>query len=285
MSLIDAILNFAGLLLWFNWRSIRMDPLARRRPATLAGTLKSTRHGTAAGWPFLAALTVLLAVRAVIYWQLGASVDWLPRLDMGLVVLAFPIDGLTNALLFSAVSFLRLGVVAFFWLLVIGILTRRVEEPDPILKLVRIQLGRIWRLPVWAQLAITPVLTICLWAALRPVLSGAGVVGEGQSSLQVLQQGVLLFGALVASLKLLLPLILLLYMLSIYVYLGNNPVWAFVTSVSRGLLAPFRREKLRSSKLDFAPLAGILVILLLLHTLPMLGMRFAVSQNLTVWPG
>jgi len=38
MSLINFILDIAGLLLWLSWRSIRFDPFTRPTPATLAGT-------------------------------------------------------------------------------------------------------------------------------------------------------------------------------------------------------------------------------------------------------
>jgi uncharacterized protein YggT (Ycf19 family) len=283
MSLIDSILNLVGLLLWFNWRSMRIDPLASRKPATLAGTLKSTRPQRVRAWTFLVALPALLAGRAVLYWQIGEPADWIPRLDLGFVLLAFPIDDFLSALLFSAASFMRLAMLAFIWLLAIVILTRRIDEPDPILKLIRLQLGRLWRLPVWAQLLIPFLVTLGLWAAMRPVLSAAGVVGQTFSALQVLQQGSLLFLSLVVSLKLLLPLVLLLYMLSSYVYLGSSPLWDFVSSVSRGLLGPFRHEKLRSSKIDFAPLVAVIIILLILHALPLLGMRFAEAQSIVVW--
>ena len=40
MGTVDFILNLAGLLLWLNWRSNRFDPLVRRSPATLMGTLR-----------------------------------------------------------------------------------------------------------------------------------------------------------------------------------------------------------------------------------------------------
>ena len=40
MGIVDFILNLAGLLLWLNWRSNRFDPLVKRLPATLMGTLR-----------------------------------------------------------------------------------------------------------------------------------------------------------------------------------------------------------------------------------------------------
>ena len=40
MGFVDFILNLAGLLLWINWRAAMFDPLGKRTPATLIGTLR-----------------------------------------------------------------------------------------------------------------------------------------------------------------------------------------------------------------------------------------------------
>jgi hypothetical protein len=37
--------------------------------------------------------------------------------------------------------------------------------------------------------------------------------------------------------------------------------------------------------LDFAPLLGIVLLLVLLHTLPYLVLRDLLARNLPVWPG
>jgi hypothetical protein len=284
MSLIDLILNVAGLLLWFNWRSLRFDPLARRRPATLVGTLKSTERRSFGSWVFLAAIPVLLLVRAFLYWQIGAPADWTARLNLGLVVLAFPADHFTAALFFSAMSFLRFSALAFFWLLVIAILNRHVQEPDTILKLIRLQLGRVGHLPTWVQFILPLFATIILWMTVHPALAWIGIVAPAHSQLQVLGQGALLWVVLLISLKLLLPVVLMLYMLSSYVYLGHSPLWEFVATTSAGIMRPLHPQRLRSSKLDFAPLVGIVLIFLLLHTLPLLAFRFAAEHNVVVWP-
>ena len=73
MALIDFILNLAGLLLWLNWRSVRFDPLGRRTPATLIGTLRRAEPRRLRRWHLLAALGGLLLLRAVIYWQIGSA--------------------------------------------------------------------------------------------------------------------------------------------------------------------------------------------------------------------
>lgn len=49
MDIVDLILNLAGLLLWLNWRSLRFDPLVKRTPATLMGTLRQRQKSFGGG--------------------------------------------------------------------------------------------------------------------------------------------------------------------------------------------------------------------------------------------
>jgi len=60
MGLIDSILNLVALLLWFNWRTARFDPLAGSTPATLAGTLRRTAATPLQNWLLPLTLPVLL---------------------------------------------------------------------------------------------------------------------------------------------------------------------------------------------------------------------------------
>ena len=136
MSLIDLILNLAGLLLWFNWRSMRFDPLAHSSAATLAGTLKRAEPRRLRGWQFLAGLGGLLLLRALLYWQVGGAAGWTPRLDLTWVVLAFRCDRLAmrgdvlgSALLYSVLSFVRLLAVFYFWLLALAVINRKGGRP------------------------------------------------------------------------------------------------------------------------------------------------------------
>jgi len=57
--------------------------------------------------------------------------------------------------------------------------------------------------------------------------------------------------------------ILFLSLLSSYVYLGNHWFWNFVAVTSRNLLAPLRWIPLRLGKVDFAPIAGMVVVFIL----------------------
>jgi uncharacterized protein YggT (Ycf19 family) len=292
MSLIDLILNLAGLLLWFNWRSIRFDPLAHTSAATLAGTLKRAEPLRLRGWQFLAGLGGLLLFRALVYWQIGGAAGWTPRLDLAWVVLAFRCDHLVvrgdvlgSALLYSALSFLRLLAVFYFWLLALVVINRKGGETEPLQKLLRSHLGPLGRWPWWVQSLLPLVLVAGLWTALHPILVSLNVTGPVQSPTHLLEQGLLVGAGLYLSLKYLLPVFLLLHLIGTYVYLGHNPLWGFVSTTARNILAPLRRLPLRYAMVDFAPLAGAVLIFLLLHVLPVHGLPWLEKQyHLKLWP-
>ena len=58
----------------------------------------------------------------------------------------------------------------------------------------------------------------------------------------------------------------------------------FIEASGRNLLAPLRALPLRIVRVDFAPLAGVLIILFLLHWLPNLLLGHMAQSNLTIWP-
>src|SRR5262245_9570920 len=105
MSSVDFILNIVGLLLWFNWRGARFDPLNRSTPATLTGTLRRAEPLRFKLWFFPLILIALLALRALFYHQLGPEVKWTPALDLGAISLSFRSDLQNVMFLYSALSF------------------------------------------------------------------------------------------------------------------------------------------------------------------------------------
>ncbi len=292
MSLIDAILNLAGLLLWLNWRSMRFDPLARTSAATLAGTLKRAEPRRLGGWQFLGGLAGLLVLRALLYWQVGGAADWTPKLDLNWVVLAFQCDRLAlrgdvlgTALLYSVLSFLRVLAVFYFWLLALAVINRRVAQTDPVQRLLRSHLGLAGRWPWPVQCLLPWVLIAGLWMALHPLLVHLNVIGKAQSQAHVVEQGLLVGGGIYLSLKYLLPVFLLVHLVISYVYLGQSPLWDFISITAQNVLAPMRRLPLRYATVDFAPLAGAVLICLLLHVLPVHGLPWLEARwNLALWP-
>jgi hypothetical protein len=282
MGLIDFILNLAALLLWLNWRSLRFDPLLRDTPATLVGTLRRAEPKRRRGWLLLLGLALLLLLRAWFYWQVGSQADWTPKLDLGLIMPAFRSDIFRRALVYSALSFLRTLVIFYFWLLILVLLNRGTAELDPIQKLLRLHLGRVMRWPWPVQVLLPVLLVTVLWVALHPVLLYLGVVSRPRAQVYLLGQGLLVSSGLVFTLKYLLPPFLFLHLIASYVYLGSNPLWDFISNTAVNLLTPLKW--LHFAKLDFAPVAGVALLFLLLHWLPNLILTFLAQNNLTLWP-
>jgi len=284
MGLIDFILNLAGVLLWLSWRSLRSDPLVKTKPATLVGTLRRAGPHRMKGWLLLAGLAVLLVLRAVLYHQIGPEADWTPRLNLFFVVLAFRSDHFLPAMLFSLLSFARILIICYFWLLALVIINRRNAELDPLQKMLRLHLGPVARWHWLLQLLLPLVSITGLWIALHPLLVHLEITGRVRSNAHLAEQGLLIGTGLYFSLQYLLPVFLLLHLIASYVYLGSSPVWDFVGVTARNLLAPLRWLPLRLARFDFAPLAGVILILLLLHWLPNLVLGRMAENNVSPWP-
>ena len=284
MGPIDLILNLAGVLVWLSWRSIRFDPLTRTTPATLVGTLRPAEPRRLKGWQFLAGLLGLLLLRAVLYRQMGPEVDWTPKLNLFFVVLAFRSDLFLPALLFSVLSFVRVLIICYFWLLVGAVINRRSADPDPLLKMIRLHLGPVGRLPWPLQLALPLILTSALWVALHPLLLRLEITDRIGTNAHLVEQGLLIGAALYLTLQYILPVFLLLHLIATYVYLGSSPLWDFVSNTAKNLLAPLRSVPLRIARVDFAPLAGAVLIFMLLHWLPHLVVGKLAEHNLSPWP-
>src|SRR5258708_5863458 len=153
MEVVDFILNLAGLLLWIKWRSLPFDPIHKRVPATLIGTLRRAAPSLFRRWHLLVVIAALLILRAVIYWWLGPAFAhvWIGKLDLGVTLLPFRSDLLGRTLAFSVCSFgLTLGIF-YVCLLLLSILNDKSTDAGPVHQLVRMPLGGIDLGPPWAE--------------------------------------------------------------------------------------------------------------------------------------
>jgi uncharacterized protein YggT (Ycf19 family) len=284
MSLIDLILNVAGLLVWLNWRSGATDPFASGMPSTLSGTVRRAQPVRVKRWHHLSALAALLLLRALFYWQVGPAVNWTPRLDLVFVVLSFHGAFFLPALLFSLLSFIRTFLILYFWLLTLAALNRRASGSDPFQKMITVQLGRLARWPWLAQISLPVFSGAVLWLALYPLLVYMEVAGRTQSNGHLAGQCLLVGAAIVFSLKLLLPAFLGVHLIASYVYLGKSPLLEFVELTARNILKPLNRLSLSAGKVNFAPILGILLVFLILDLLPDYVLTYLSRCNLTLWP-
>jgi uncharacterized protein YggT (Ycf19 family) len=260
MSLIDFILNVAGLVLWLNWRAI---PLTAQTPlgVPLASTLRR------AGPPrprlfYLAGLFALLAARALAYWQLGGPIRWDARIPLGPTTIWFRSDLLGRMALFSVCSFgVTLGIF-YLCLLVLSWINGPVAETEPGQRLVRAHLGLLDRWPGAVKLLLPLLVTATAWCLLHPWLVRAGLVPpNANAAWRVPAQGVVVGLAVYLALKFFLAGLFALHLVSSHVYLGEGPLWSFVNTTARGLLRPLRRLPLRAGQIDFAPLVATVLVL------------------------
>jgi len=264
MGTIDFILNLAAVLLWLNWRSSKADPLVRRRPATLMGTLRPATAPAARRWRWLLLIPALLAGRAWVYWQFGASTIpvWAGKADFGIVVLSISCHstwaGFWRMMVFSGLSFSLMLGVFYLWLLLLSLL----KGPDPIHGLVRVGLGRVDDWPTWAKVVVPWLVTAGGWLALTWLLAWQGIIPPPVSMAQRIEQGVLIATGAFLVWKYLLGALFVLYLLNTYVYLGNSPFWKYVYLTAQKALGPLAQLPLRSGKMDFAPVAGTALVFL-----------------------
>jgi uncharacterized protein YggT (Ycf19 family) len=261
MGVIDFILNVAGVLLWFNWRSLGFDPLAQSKAATLVGTLRRAEARPQRRWPYLLALLALLYFRALLYWEIGPSVAWIPSLKLGAISIPFRSDIFLRACVFSALSFGISLAVSYLWLLLMSLANAREAEPDPVQRLVRMHLGLVDRWPWVVKLLVPVLVTGLFWAGLRPLLAKWGMVPHSVPLTNLLQQAGAVGLSAYLTWKYLLAGVLALYLLSSYVYLGHHALWNFLALTGKNILAPIRFIPLRFGKIDVAPILGVVLVL------------------------
>ena len=257
MSLLDSILNLAALLLWLNWRAIKFASIGQSAPATLAGTIRRAEPSRVKPWYYLAALVGLLWLRAWVYWEIGPLAKWTPTLRLGAVAPPFRSDFYPRALLYSFLSFGLILAFFYFWLLLLSAVNGRGGDAGPVQKLVRLHLAwldRWW----WPLKVLFPLLAaVVFWMCLSPMLTYYKIVPPCVSLLHRVEQGATIGVAAYLSWQYLIYGVLLLYILTSYVYLGDHPFWGYLTLTARNLLAPLRALPLRIGKVDFAPILVI----------------------------
>jgi uncharacterized protein YggT (Ycf19 family) len=259
MGIVDLILNIAGVLLWLNWRSIRFDPLSRRSPATLMGTLRPAAPSKLRRWHFIAFIIVLLLLRAVIYRWLGSATgSTTTYLDFGAASQGFRLDYFVQDLAFSFLSFGRAMVILYIWLLFFSLLA----GPEPIHRLIKIPLGRLDECPRWLKILLPFLFTAVCWWGVSWLLTRLPPQ-IATSAAQKFQSAVVIGLSSYLVWELPTCAVLFLYLLSSYVYFGKHPFWAYLDNIALKLLRPLKAIPLRLGRVDFAPVVGIALVFFL----------------------
>jgi uncharacterized protein YggT (Ycf19 family) len=258
MSLLDFILNVAGLLLWLKWCAA---PPALMAPGEIPALPRPRRASPpSARWLYLLALSGLLAGRAVFYWQAGPPLAWHPGIPLGPVHLFFRSDLFGRMLLFSCFSFAATLGLFYLCLLTLSLLNSSTPDADPAQRLVRWHLGALGRWPHAAKLLLPMLVTVALWCSVNPLLLRLGMLPR-ETPWHLLAHGAVIGLATYLVLKFLVAGFLLLHLLNSYVYLGDFAFWDFVNATARGLLRPLQWLPLKIGRVDLAPLVGVALVM------------------------
>jgi hypothetical protein len=262
MSLLDAILSLAGLALWLLWREAGFIDRARLAPAGLLSTLRPAQTVIKRSHGLLLGLFFLLVLRAYFYWHIGAALDWMPRLQLVAVTLTFRSDFLDRMLLYSLLSWLRLGAVFYFSLLLVSAVNEAINETDPYQKRVRLHLGRVDRWPAFLKLSAPFLAGIGFWVAINPLLAWSGLIPGASSWPGLGRQAALVGLGAFYSWQWVIVCFLVLQVLNNYVFLGNFAFLNFVQATAHNLLRPLSFLPLKWGKVDAGPMAGILLVVM-----------------------
>lgn len=282
MRLIDIILNLATLLLWLNWRAIEMEPLSQPRISILSNLKKIDRPRSR--WISFVAMLVLLLLRAVIYWQLGSALGWIPTVPFGPSSVLLPLiskhgvfaetlyfppavpfraDIFLLILMYSFLSFAAIVASFYMGLLLFSVVNNRVSDADPVQKLIRLHLGALERLPVTVRLALPFITMVLLWILLHPIFVKLALVPPSKNAKQVIEQAAILGINVYFVWKFFIAGLLFLFIVNSYVYLGAMPFWTYINTTGRKLLVPVSWIPLRLGKIDLSPLFAIVLVLAL----------------------
>jgi uncharacterized protein YggT (Ycf19 family) len=259
LDYVDFALNCAALLLWLNWRS-RGLTIPRAAGIALVSTLRRAEPAQRDRWISPATLAAILFVRAFVYWQMGPGWHWTPRLSMAAITVPFRSDNLGRMLLFSLLSFLVFTAGCYFCVLLLSAVNRSVPSAESWQGLVRALLGPVERLPGWLKLLLPFVMGVLFWLGAGPLLTAIGVQIPVSSFGHRLQEALLIGIGAWLSWKWLIAFVIVLHIITTYVYLGSSPFWKYVTDTARNLLRPLAAVPLRVGRFDFVPVVALAIM-------------------------
>ncbi|HZI34092.1 MAG TPA: hypothetical protein VFF11_17270, partial [Candidatus Binatia bacterium] len=135
-----------------------------------------------------------------------------------------------------------------------------VKGPDPIHRLIKIPLGRLDDWPAWAKILLPLACGAVLWWSLSWWLNWLQLCPAPVSMAHRIEQALVIGLAGYLVWKFPLVAVLLLHLLSSYIYFGKHPIWNYVVVAAHKLLQPLKTIPLRAGRVDFAPLLALALV-------------------------
>ena len=265
MGAVDWILNLSIVLLWLGWKARGPVSHVPQPGQSLLSTLKPTSRAQTKDWALPVAMVGLILVRSLVYWNIGTATGWNPSLSFGAISITFRSDKLPLILLYSI-------LVAGLWLICLQIsltflllVNQGRNETEGFQRSIRFMAPLQARLPGFLLVFIPFVTGFLLWLGLGTLFLKLGLVPKPVSNAHFVQQAAVVGVSSFLIWRIPITLLLGLYLLNSYVYLGNALMLNYASSTARLLLIPLRYLPLRLGKLDLTPLAGMAVVFGLDH--------------------
>jgi uncharacterized protein YggT (Ycf19 family) len=223
-------------------------------------TLRRAEPARRDRWRSPVALAVLILLRAVLYSNLGTSGNWTPRLSLVAIAVPFRSDSFLRMLIFSVLSIVVSLGAFYFCALLLSALNSKLPPNDRWQGYVRVFIGRFDALPWWLKLLLPFCAGAMFWLGCGPFLSWLGVQVPVESIEQRIGEAVLIGLGAWVTWKYVIAAVLVLHIVTSYVYLGNEPLWQYVSHTARQLLKPLSFFSLRIGRFDFAPVVGLAVV-------------------------
>ncbi len=248
MDWVDHLLNLAGLLLWLGFRGVGFQ---RPDDRLTARTLRRPESGFKLS--FGVPLLLLLTLRSWIYWRAGLHLDWVPRLNLGVVAIPFNSALLGRMCLFSFCSFLLAWAVFYCCLGYLCLVSYDDRGKNVWAAGVARQLGWYGRSPVFFKIAVPWTLAAIVWYFAYPGLVALEVALPHAWPGTVWQQGFTVGAMSLVAWKFAIVPCLIIHFVQSYAYLGRGPFLDFVNGAADRTMRVFRWAPLRFGQLDFAP--------------------------------
>jgi uncharacterized protein YggT (Ycf19 family) len=161
--------------------------------------------------------------------------------------------------LFSIFSFgVTLGIF-YLWLLLFSILA----GPEPLQRLVRMQLGALDRWPRGVKIIVPFAATALFWWLASWLFGWLQIDPPPVSAAHRIEQSLVIGLGSYLVWKFPIGALLALHLLNSYIYFGRHPFWNYVNTTAQTLLTPLQKIPLRAGRVDFAPVVGTALTFLL----------------------
>lgn len=266
MAFVDLILNLVALMFWLNWRYAGFEKPKLSPPSQiLVSNLRIDTPADSSRWTNLVGLLAILLLRGWIYHNIGGQSGWTPNLNFGPLAISFRSDFVERMFLFSLLSFTKIFLCFYFWLLILSALNDAMDADKSFHRWTCLHLGFLDDLPVALKWILPGITASVLWFALLIVFSRMGLVPPAGSLGTILLKALLMGIHAYFVVKFLLLGILGLHLLNLYVYVGSHDWVDYVSRTAKNLLRPLAPFPTRFGKLEFAPAIGLILILLADH--------------------